>query len=99
MIAVETNGTIRPPSGLDWVCVSPKARAPLVVKEGDELKLVYPQDGLSPDSLQDLSFRHFWLQPMDGADRIANTRAAVAYCLQHPRWRLSLQTHKLIGIP
>jgi 7-carboxy-7-deazaguanine synthase len=99
MIAVETNGTIRPPSGLDWVCVSPKARAPLVVKEGDELKLVYPQEGLSPDSLQDLSFRHFWLQPMDGSDRVSNTKAAVAYCLQHPRWRLSLQTHKLIGIP
>jgi 7-carboxy-7-deazaguanine synthase len=99
MTAVETNGTIRPPSGLDWVCVSPKARAPLVVKEGDELKLVYPQQGLSPDSLQDLSFRHFWLQPMDGSDRVPNTRAAVAYCLQHPRWRLSLQTHKLIGIP
>jgi 7-carboxy-7-deazaguanine synthase len=99
MIAVETNGTIRPPSGLDWVCVSPKARAPLVVKEGDELKLVYPQEGLSPDSLQDLSFRHFWLQPMDGPGRVSNTKAAVAYCLRHPRWRLSLQTHKLIGIP
>jgi 7-carboxy-7-deazaguanine synthase len=99
MIAVETNGTIRPPSGLDWVCVSPKARAPLVVKDGDELKLVYPQEGLSPDTLQHLSFRHFWLQPMDGADRVSNTAAAVAYCLEHPRWRLSLQTHKLIGIP
>jgi 7-carboxy-7-deazaguanine synthase len=99
MIAVETNGTIRPPFGLDWVCVSPKARTPLVVKEGDELKLIYPQEGLSPDSLQGLSFRHFWLQPMDGANRVPNTAAAVAYCLQHPRWRLSLQTHKLIGIP
>jgi 7-carboxy-7-deazaguanine synthase len=99
MIAVETNGTIRPPSGLDWVCVSPKARTPLVVKEGDELKLIYPQEGLSPDSLQALSFRHFWLQPMDGANRVPNTAAAVAYCLRHPRWRLSLQTHKLIGIP
>jgi 7-carboxy-7-deazaguanine synthase (Cx14CxxC type) len=99
VIAVETNGTIRPPSGLDWICVSPKARAPLVVKEGDELKLIYPQEGLSPDSLQGLAFRHFWLQPMDGANRLPNTAAAVAYCLKHPRWRLSLQTHKLIGIP
>lgn len=99
MIAVETNGTIRPPAGLDWICVSPKARAPLVVEQGDELKLIYPQEGLPPESLQDLSFRHFWLQPMDGADRVPNTRAAVAYCLQHPHWRLSLQTHKLIGIP
>jgi 7-carboxy-7-deazaguanine synthase (Cx14CxxC type) len=99
MIAVETNGTIRPPPGLDWVCVSPKARTPLVVKEGDELKLIYPQEGLSPDSLQGLSFRHFWLQPMDGANLVPNTAAAVAYCLQHPPWRLSLQTHKLIGIP
>jgi 7-carboxy-7-deazaguanine synthase len=99
MIAVETNGTIHPPSGLDWVCVSPKARTSLVVKEGDELKLIYPQEGLSPDSLQSLSFRHFWIQPMDGANRVPNTAAAVAYCLRHPRWRLSLQTHKLIGIP
>ena len=99
MIAVETNGTIRPPSGIDWVCVSPKARASLVVKEGDELKLVYPQEGLLPDGLEDLSFRHFWLQPRDGANRTSNTAAAVAYCLEHPRWRLSLQTHKLIGIP
>lgn len=99
MIAVETNGTIAPPHGLDWICVSPKAGAPLAVTRGSELKLVYPQEGLSPDDVQDLAFEHFWLQPMDGPERTANTEAAVAYCLDHPRWRLSLQTHKLIGIP
>ncbi len=99
MIAVETNGTISPPQGLDWICVSPKAGAPLAVRRGCELKLVYPQPGLSPDELQDLDFEHFWLQPMDGPDRTANTAAAVSYCLDHPRWRLSVQTHKLIGIP
>ena len=98
-IAVETNGTQAAPAGLDWICVSPKAQAPLVITEGDELKLVYPQQELKPDSLADLKFQHFWLQPMDGPDRAANTAAAVAYCLEHPRWRVSLQTHKLIGIP
>lgn len=97
--AVETNGTLAVPSGVDWLCVSPKAGAPLVVRGGDELKLVYPQTELSPDALGDLDFAHFWLQPMDGAARAENTRAAVAYCLAHPRWRLSLQTHKIIGIP
>lgn len=97
--AVETNGTRPAPVGLDWVCVSPKANAPLQLEGGDELKLVYPQAGLDPASLATLAFDHFWLQPMDGLDQAANTRAAVAYCLAHPRWRLSLQTHKVLGIP
>lgn len=98
-IAVETNGTIQAPAGIDWLCVSPKAGAPLVQRQGDELKLVYPQPALDPDDLAGLDFDHFWLQPMDGPDRDSNTAAAVAYCLEHPKWRLSLQTHKLIGIP
>jgi 7-carboxy-7-deazaguanine synthase (Cx14CxxC type) len=98
-IAVETNGTVRPPPGIDWLCVSPKADAPLVVTRGDELKLVYPQEGGEPSRYERLEFRHFFLQPMDGPARDANTRAALDYCLAHPRWRLSLQTHKLLGIP
>ena len=98
-IAVETNGTVTPPAGIDWLCVSPKAGAPLVVTVGDELKLVYPQEGAEPERFADLGFRRFFLQPMDGPARDANTRAALAYCLAHPRWRLSLQTHKLLGIP
>jgi 7-carboxy-7-deazaguanine synthase (Cx14CxxC type) len=98
-IAVETNGTVVPPAEIDWVCVSPKAEAPLVVVAGDELKLVYPQAGGDPERYAGLEFRHFFLQPMDGPAREANTRAALAYCLAHPRWRLSLQTHKLLGIP
>jgi 7-carboxy-7-deazaguanine synthase len=98
-IAVETNGTVAPPAGIDWLCVSPKAEAPLVVRAGDELKLVYPQDGAEPERFAGLEFRHFFLQPMDGPVREANTRAALRYCLAHPRWRLSLQTHKLLGIP
>jgi 7-carboxy-7-deazaguanine synthase (Cx14CxxC type) len=98
-IAVETNGTIAAPAGIDWICVSPKARAPLVQRAGDELKLVYPQPDAPPERFADLPFRHFFLQPMDGPDLAANTRRAVAYCLAHPEWRLSLQTHKLIGIP
>ena len=97
--AVETNGTQEPPAGLDWICVSPKAGTPLRLAGGDEIKLVFPQAGLEPDAMEGLSFDHFWLQPMDGAAREANTAAAVAYCLAHPRWRLSLQTHKVIGIP
>lgn len=97
--AVETNGTLEPPPGLDWVCVSPKAGTDWVLRRGHELKLVYPQPGLPPDGLGDLGFRHFWLQPMDGPERARNTDAAVAYCRENPRWRLSLQTHKLIGIP
>jgi len=98
-VAVETNGTSPPPAGLDWVCVSPKAGAPLTLTRGDELKLVFPQTGLDPASLEGLAFAHFFLQPMDGPERERNTAAAVRYCLAHPRWRLSLQTHKLIGIP
>ncbi len=97
--AVETNGTLTPPDGLDWICVSPKADAPFVLRAGDELKLVFPQDGIDPAELEGLAFDHFFLQPMDGPERIANTEKAAAYCLEHPRWRLSLQTHKLIGIP
>jgi 7-carboxy-7-deazaguanine synthase len=98
-IAVETNGTLRPPDGLDWLCVSPKAGTELVIRSGDELKLVFPQPGADPAEFEDLAFRHFFLQPMDGPDREANTAAALQYCLAHPRWRLSLQTHKLLGIP
>ncbi|GJD46253.1 7-carboxy-7-deazaguanine synthase [Methylobacterium cerastii] len=98
-IAVETNGTLAAPEGIDWICVSPKAGAPLVQRHGDELKLVFPQAGLAPETVADLDFRHRWLQPMDGPDRVANTGAAVAYCRADARWRLSLQTHKMIGIP
>ena len=98
-IAVETNGTIAAPPGLDWICVSPKAGAALQQPTGDELKLVYPQPGAEPEAFESLSFRHFFLQPMDGPLRDANTQAALQYCLHHPRWRLSLQTHKLLGIP
>jgi 7-carboxy-7-deazaguanine synthase (Cx14CxxC type) len=98
-IAVETNGTIEAPEGLDWICVSPKAEAPLKLLRGDELKLVYPQQTALPPRFEALHFRHFFLQPMDGPEVAENTRAATAYCLAHPKWRLSLQTHKLIGIP
>ena len=97
-IAIETNGTRTPPRGLDWVCVSPKARAELVLVNGNELKLVYPQEGAEPERYEALAFDHFFLQPMDGVDLVDNTQAAVRYCLTHPRWRLSLQTHKLLGI-
>ena len=97
-MAVETNGTRPAPAGLDWVCVSPKAGAPLALAHGDELKLVYPQDGASPEMFEDLGFRRLLLQPMDGPDRDKNTRLAVEYCLAHPRWQLSLQTHKYLGI-
>lgn len=98
-VAVETNGTCAAPKGLDWICVSPKAGVPLALVAGDELKLVFPQEGAPPEAFEDLEFRHFFLQPMDGPQREANTRLAVEYCKAHPRWRLSLQTHKLIGIP
>lgn len=98
-IAIETNGTLDPPVGLDWICVSPKAGASLKLTCGDELKLVYPQTGATPEEFERLSFRQFFLQPMDGPDRAANTRLALDYCLKHPRWRLSLQTHKFLGIP
>jgi 7-carboxy-7-deazaguanine synthase (Cx14CxxC type) len=98
-VAVETNGTRPLPAGLDWVCVSPKAGAPLVLMTGDELKLVFPQPGAEPEHYRGLAFRHFFLQPMDGPDRDRNTKLAVEYCLHHPEWRLSLQTHKMLGIP
>jgi 7-carboxy-7-deazaguanine synthase (Cx14CxxC type) len=98
-VAVETNGTLPPPGGIDWLCVSPKATAPVVVQAGDEIKLVFPQEGLDPAQFEQLAFKHFFLQPMDGPDLEANTAAALQYCLAHPRWRLSLQTHKLLGIP
>jgi 7-carboxy-7-deazaguanine synthase len=99
VIAVETNGTCPAPDGLDWICVSPKAGAPLALPTGDELKLVFPQEGMDPEDFEHLAFRHFFLQPMDGPERARNTELAVRFCLAHPRWRLSLQTHKLIGIP
>jgi len=98
-IAVETNGTIAPPPGIDWLCVSPKAGAPLAVTGGDELKLVFPQAGAEPSRYATLAFKHFYLQPMDGPALAENTRAAVAFCLANPTWRLSPQTHKFIGIP
>lgn len=98
-VAVETNGTLAPPDGIDWLCVSPKAGRRLLVQAGDEIKLVYPQSGAEPEQFERMPFRHFFLQPMDGPDRPANTAAALRYCLSHPRWRLSLQTHKLLGIP
>jgi 7-carboxy-7-deazaguanine synthase len=98
-VAIETNGTEEPPPGVDWICVSPKAGAELRLRRGDELKLVFPQDGIDPAGLAALDFRHFFLQPMDGPARERNTAAAAAYCLANPPWRLSLQTHKLIGLP
>jgi 7-carboxy-7-deazaguanine synthase len=98
-VAVETNGTRPAPPGLDWICVSPKAGAELVLRSGDELKLVYPQAEAPPERFTGLDFRYFFLQPRDGPDRAAHTQPALAYCLAHPRWRLSLQLHKLLGIP
>ena len=98
-VAVETNGSIAAPAGLDWVCVSPKADVPLAQTTGDELKLVYPQAGVDPARFEGLRFARFLLQPMDGPRREQNTEAAVAYCLAHPRWRLSVQTHKYLGLP
>ena len=97
-IGLETNGTIEPPDGVDWICVSPKAGAELRVRQGDELKLVYPQAGAMPAAFADLAFERFSLQPMDGPDVAANTERAVNYCIRHPQWRLSLQTHKTLGI-
>jgi organic radical activating enzyme len=97
-IGLETNGTIEPPDGVDWICVSPKAGAELLVRRGDELKLVYPQAGAMPAAFADLAFERFSLQPMDGPDVAANTERAVNYCIRHPQWRLSLQTHKTLGI-
>lgn len=97
-IGVETNGTQRAPDGLDWICVSPKADAPVVLTKGNELKLVFPQASAQPERFAALAFDHFFLQPMDGPALAENTRAAIEYCLRHPEWRLSLQTHKLVGI-
>jgi organic radical activating enzyme len=97
-VAIETNGTQEPPNGIDWICVSPKAKAPLVLTHGDELKLVYPQEGTDPKRYESLSFDHFFLQPMDGPEVRENTRRALEYCLKNPRWRVSLQTHKVLGI-
>jgi organic radical activating enzyme len=97
-VAIETNGTLRPPVGIDWICVSPKAGAELVVRTGDELKLVFPQVGADPALFEDLEFQHFFIQPMDGPRREANTQSALKYCLAHPKWRFSLQMHKVIGI-
>jgi len=98
-IAIESNGTLAAPPGIDWICVSPKAQAPLAQTSGQELKLVFPQPGVDPARFEAMKFERFYLQPMDGPDRDANTRAAVAYCLAHPRWRLSAQTHKYLGLP
>jgi organic radical activating enzyme len=99
LVAIESNGTQPIPSGLDWVCISPKAGSPLVALQGNELKLVFPQEALTPEAVADLAFQHFLLQPMDGPDQEANVQEALAYCLAHPQWRLSLQTHKLLRIP
>jgi 7-carboxy-7-deazaguanine synthase len=98
-IAIETNGTLPASSGIDWICVSPKAFAPLVLQSGDELKLVYPQPDAQPKKFQHLDFKYFFLQPMDGPKCDENTQLALRYCLEHPQWHLSLQTHKLLGIP
>lgn len=98
-IAVETNGTRLPPVGIDWICVSPKAGAELVLATGDELKLIFPQPGAEPERFEQLDFKHFFIQPMDGPAAGENTQLAIRYCLDHPRWRLSLQTQKILGIP
>lgn len=98
-VAVETNGTVAAPQGLDWICVSPKAGSNLIQRSGNELKLVFPQTGAAPQEYEGLAFRHFFLQPMDGPQLAENTKSAVQFCMEHPQWRLSLQTHKLLGIP
>ena len=98
-VAVETNGTLVPPDGLDWICVSPKAGAPLVLESGNELKLVFPQLDAMPAEFEMLDFEYFFLQPMDGPNLAANTQEALSYCLEHPQWRLSVQTHKVLDIP
>jgi 7-carboxy-7-deazaguanine synthase len=98
-VAIETNGTRLAPSGIDWICVSPKAGAELVLRSGEELKLIFPQENAEPELYENLDFQHFFLQPMDGPNREENTQLALRYCLAHPQWKLSLQTHKLLGIP
>jgi len=97
-IAIETNGTVAAPAGIDWICMSPKAGTALAQTTGDELKLVFPQPELMPPAVEHLDFRHLLLQPMDGPNRVSNTAAAIAYCQRHPRWRLSIQTHKMLNI-
>ena len=97
-VAIETNGTRAAPPSIDWICVSPKAGAPLVQRSGNELKLVYPQPDAPPENFEKLSFENFFLQPMDGRETAENTRLAVDYCMTHPRWRLSVQTHKILGV-
>lgn len=99
LVAIETNGTLLPPDGIDWICVSPKAGAEFRLKYGDELKIVYPQNGLNLKDYEHLQFKNFYLQPMDGINAEHNTRLTVEYCLQNPKWKLSLQTHKIINIP
>lgn len=98
-IAIETNGTLPAPPNIDWICVSPKANAPLVLQQGHELKLIFPQVAAPPEHFSQFEFQHFFLQPLDDAHREQHTKQAIAYCLAHPQWRLSLQTHKLLGIP
>jgi organic radical activating enzyme len=98
-VAVETNGTIAKPLNIDWICVSPKANSEVLLRAGHELKLVFPQEGAMPEQFTDWHFEHFFLQPMDGPHQSRNTQLATEYCLRHPQWRLSLQTHKLLGIP
>lgn len=98
-IAIETNGTIPVPEGIDWICMSPKVKSSTVVTSGNELKLVFPQKDIKPEDFVNFDFDHFYLQPMDGVDRTRNTELTIEYCLQNPKWRLSLQSHKLIGIP
>ena len=98
-IAVETNGTQQPPEGIDWICVSPKATAPLVLTHGQEIKLVFPQPDAMPERFEGLGFERFYLQPMDGPNAQENTQKTIQYCLEHPQWRLSLQTHKITGLP
>lgn len=98
-VAIETNGTLLPPPGIDWICMSPKAGSEWVLRSGHELKLVFPQSGAEPELFTNWDFQHFYLQPMDGPLRERNTRLAIEYCLKHPQWRLSVQTHKYIGIP
>lgn len=97
-VAVETNGTVKAPVGIDWLCVSPKAHTKLVLREGHELKLIFPQEGASPELYENLAFRYFYLQPMDGLESDKNTQLAIEYCKAYPRWRLSVQVHKIIGI-
>ncbi len=97
-VAIETNGTILPPAGVDWICMSPKARTTCLVKSGDEIKIVYPQKGIDPKDFESWNFNHFYLQPMDGDNLKTNTKACIDYCLENPKWKLSLQTHKLMGI-